>query len=579
MLFYEKLDFLMNLTDTRNSTLGRVLNFDPSYLSRLRSGKRGLPRRQAFIGPASAYFARNIRGDYMRLAAAEVIAGDHDWPEDVETAARLLENWLSDDSDEPGLDPASWKGPAGSSRDGFREISSSASAFSDISKSDGSSASGSPKSDGRPASGSSRPEGSLLSAGPAFLHHAIKESRRIPVSVSYGSAGKRGVVLDFLRLLDRQESPGRLCLYSDEDMDWLTGDASFASEWGRLLGSLAARGWQIAIIHNIDRDISDMLEAIRKWLPIYASGNVFPYFCPKVRDSILRRSIFVAPGLAALVSSSVYDSAEHMPNLLFQDADTVAAYQQEYDRLLSLCRPLMHLYRPADLARFNTTALSVIRTEKPLYMCHHGFPLYLLEGSEVMPSPGAEAAHTGTIPAEMEHQGTERPGMERPGPGRPGTNRPGTFRPLAAAASRLFHTLRELIKNGLPVVQYISLPPCAKPDTANNMGGGPTVFSVTEDLQAGLQACIFFLESFPSWHLILSDAPAFPLDFVSSEEEGVLLWPRVRPVGFHVSEQRLSSSFREYLERIAAESGRSAAAVAARREETLNRLRTLYSSL
>ena len=53
MTFSEKLDLLMSLTGTSNSALGRALSYDPSYISRVRAGKRGLPRRQPFLQPAS----------------------------------------------------------------------------------------------------------------------------------------------------------------------------------------------------------------------------------------------------------------------------------------------------------------------------------------------------------------------------------------------------------------------------------------------------------------------------------------------------------------------------------------------
>lgn len=41
MQFYEKLDFLMNITRTSNSALGQKVKLDASYISRLRKGQRG----------------------------------------------------------------------------------------------------------------------------------------------------------------------------------------------------------------------------------------------------------------------------------------------------------------------------------------------------------------------------------------------------------------------------------------------------------------------------------------------------------------------------------------------------------
>ena len=42
--FYEKLIFVMNLTQTTNRELALAAQVDPSIISRFRSGKRGIPR-------------------------------------------------------------------------------------------------------------------------------------------------------------------------------------------------------------------------------------------------------------------------------------------------------------------------------------------------------------------------------------------------------------------------------------------------------------------------------------------------------------------------------------------------------
>ena len=47
----KKLDFLMRLTGTQNNTLAKALAFDASYISRLRVGKRSLPRNRDIISP------------------------------------------------------------------------------------------------------------------------------------------------------------------------------------------------------------------------------------------------------------------------------------------------------------------------------------------------------------------------------------------------------------------------------------------------------------------------------------------------------------------------------------------------
>ncbi len=61
MQLYEKLSFLMNLTNTKNRTLAQEIHVDPSLISRLRTGKRGEPRNPSHTKAMSKFLPDNVR--------------------------------------------------------------------------------------------------------------------------------------------------------------------------------------------------------------------------------------------------------------------------------------------------------------------------------------------------------------------------------------------------------------------------------------------------------------------------------------------------------------------------------------
>ena len=49
MRSHEKIDVLLKIINTPNSVLGKHLSFDASYISRIRSGQRRIPRNHPFL--------------------------------------------------------------------------------------------------------------------------------------------------------------------------------------------------------------------------------------------------------------------------------------------------------------------------------------------------------------------------------------------------------------------------------------------------------------------------------------------------------------------------------------------------
>ncbi len=298
----KRLDYLMNLTHTKNTELARALAFDASYISRIRCGMRGLPRHKEFIEPASQFFARRLKEEYQQQSIRSAICPERTWPEDREEATALIAAWLS---------------------------SSTVSAM---------------RSSSHPVPARSLPASTA------------SDSKGAKIRVFYGDEGKRTAVVRFLTDLCALKRPLELLLYSDEKMNWLYEDPSFSRAWASLMRTFIAQGGRIRIIHTVSRDLEEMMEALKKWLPLYMSGAIQPYYYPRLRDRLFQHTRFICPGHAAVFSTSVCEDSDDMANFLVIRRDVVNALELEFRNLLEQCRPLMTidpLPGPPDRAPFS----------------------------------------------------------------------------------------------------------------------------------------------------------------------------------------------------------------------------------
>jgi hypothetical protein len=101
-----------------------------------------------------------------------------------------------------------------------------------------------------------------------------------------------------------------LLLFSDEATDWMTADQTFASKWASLMVQLLSKGNRIKIIHTVSRDLDEMLNAIRQWMPLYMTGLIEPYFYPKKRDGIFKRTVQSISGYMQIAYANLYSKGQ-----------------------------------------------------------------------------------------------------------------------------------------------------------------------------------------------------------------------------------------------------------------------------
>lgn len=332
-MFAERFDALMSVAEVSNSRLSRAVNINSSHIGRLRSGARGLPKKHDFLESMCRYLAERITKDYQITALQKLTGAQSAALSSTESTAQYLEAWLLEREDDTSA-------ATGRFISGFARIAE------------------------RPA--------------PTLSDDQEEQAPQKYAEHLYGNAGKRKAVEQFFLRILQEETPRTLLLFSDENMAWLYEDAAFAARWAELFKKVLLKGNRVRIIHTISRHMNELLEAVIKWVPMYMTGAIEPYFYPRLRDGVFQRTLFLAPDTAAIVSSSVQQETEGMLNLFLTDRATVEALCAEYERYFVLCKPLMRIFTGQNADDFRKTMDSLASSDGAAHLLSALPPLFAL---------------------------------------------------------------------------------------------------------------------------------------------------------------------------------------------------------
>ncbi len=198
---------------------------------------------------------------------------------------------------------------------------------------------------------------------PSFEEAADKTALEDRTDVYYGYSGLRRSIIRFLGNAVN-EGASRLLLYSDQTMDWMLSDEDFRLKWASLMSECVKRGIRIDIIHNIDRRLEEMNNAIIGWLPLYLSGMIRSFYCIKPSGARFSHTLFLCPGHFCIKACHTLGSEENGRYSFFTSQKDLAFCLEEFNRLMDNSRPLVNILPkeetilPKDSASFIHPGLS-----------------------------------------------------------------------------------------------------------------------------------------------------------------------------------------------------------------------------
>lgn len=183
-----------------------------------------------------------------------------------------------------------------------------------------------------------------------------------PVSKSYyGIEEMKKGELDFFKATVLSKATESVFMCSDMPMEDMAKDVDFGKKWMFAIAMTIKKGLHLNVIHNINRPFNEMMLGLESWIPIYMTGQVSPYYLKNVQNNIYCHLNYVS-GSVALEGECINGYHNNGKYILTANKKDVSYYKTKSDDLLRKATPLMKVYRndsQSDFNRFMDSSLAL----------------------------------------------------------------------------------------------------------------------------------------------------------------------------------------------------------------------------
>lgn len=191
----------------------------------------------------------------------------------------------------------------------------------------------------------------------------------------YGLERIRQSHLDFFRLTAQSESAAPVFMHADLPITDLAEDRAWITDWMRAIAVCLKKGLTLRVVHNVDRPLDEMHIGLEAWIPLYMTGQIEPYYFPETSAAVYSHVNFVS-GAAYLCAEGVYGAPADTWHELDTTAVKIAAAQKKAEALLTKAKPLMEICNAAKAVLYQQGLAQRITEKGALMLLHPSLPLH-----------------------------------------------------------------------------------------------------------------------------------------------------------------------------------------------------------
>ena len=168
----------------------------------------------------------------------------------------------------------------------------------------------------------------------------------------YGIEEMKKGELDFFKATVLSKSKEDIFMCSDMPMEDMAKDIEFGKKWMFAIALSLKKGLHLNIIHNLDRPFNEMMLGLESWIPLYMTGQVSPYYFKNINNTIYNH-INYKSGSVILTGECITGNHDKGKYYISTNNKELEYYKTKCDILLKKSSSLMDIYRKENIDKFN----------------------------------------------------------------------------------------------------------------------------------------------------------------------------------------------------------------------------------
>lgn len=335
--FQKNFHTLLTVVPINISDLARFLNFDPSYISRIRNGQRQPANPTEFARKISAFVAKHCQTEEQKAVISSLLHCPMEELSNYTDFQVRLTDWLL--------------AGAGAVKDSMTVFLEKLDEFN-------------------------------LDEYIHVIHFDKLKVPSVPFQIPtsrtyWGISEMMESELDFLKATVLSKSTAPVIMYSDMPMKEMAKDPEFPKKWMFGMALMLKKGLHLYQIHNLDRSFDEMMLGLESWIPMYMTGLISPYYLKNTQNNTFLHLLKVS-GSAALSGEAITGYHENGKYYLTKSRREVEYYQRRANELLKNADSLMDIYRSERETELNTFLISDTRKSGKRRGIRSTLPLYTI---------------------------------------------------------------------------------------------------------------------------------------------------------------------------------------------------------